>query len=172
MTVSSAIQDRYSVRAFDPEKKISEKDMATIIETARVAPSAHNQQPFRIYRLKSQSAREKIAECYDRTWLNDASDVLMIVGEEKEAWVYKDGKNSAVYIDVSIATTFMQLQAWELGIGSVWVCAFDREKASELFGLEMGTHTPIALLVLGYEAEGHTRRPRNRKELSDLYSEI
>ena len=172
MNVHTAIQDRYSVRSFDPARKIPEETMSQIIDAARVAPSAHNKQPYHICRLKSDEAREKISRCYDRKWFRDASDILMVVGEEEEAWVYNDGRNSALYIDAAIAVTFMQLQAWELGVGSVWVCAFDRELAARLFGLEMGRRTPITLLVLGYAPEDFTPRPRVRKPLGELYSEL
>ena len=172
MNVQTAIQDRYSVRSFDCEKKIPEEVVSQIIEAARVAPSAHNKQPFSIIRLKSDDARNKISQCYDRTWFRDASDVLMVVGEEEEAWVYNDGRNSALYVDAAIATTFMQLQAWELGVGSVWVCAFDREKACELFGLEMGKRTPVTLLVLGYAPDTFEPRPRVRKSTEEIYREI
>lgn len=96
----------------------------------------------------------------------------MVVGEEEEAWVYKDGRNSAVYIDCAIATSYMEMQAWDLGIGSLWVCAFDREKVCELFGFEMGRHTPVNLLVLGYEPDGVSKKPRLRKSLSAFYSEL
>lgn len=172
MSVASIIRDRHSYRAYDPSRKISEEDMALILEAALNAPSAHNRQPFRIYRLKSAEAREKIYRCWDRAFLRDAPEILMVVGEEEEAWVYKDGRNSAVYIDCAIATSYMEMQAWDLGIGSLWVCAFDREKVCELFGFEMGRHTPVNLLVLGYEPDGVSKKPRLRKSLSALYSEL
>ena len=172
MTVSSIIQNRHSVRAYDPAKKISEEDLAKIIEAAHNAPSAHNQQPFHIYRLKSREARDKINQCWSRKFLDDAAEILLVVGEEEQAWVFKDGRNNSVYIDTAIATAYMEMQAWELGIGSLWVCAIDREKACELFGLEIGKRTPINLLVLGYEPENATPKNRIRKGLSELYSEL
>lgn len=172
MTVASTINARYSVRQFDPNKKISEKDISLILHAVVMAPSAQNRQPYHIYRLRSSEAKDKMQMCYDRDWLRGASDILLVVGKDHEAWTYTDGMNTSVYVDAAIAVSYMQLQAWELGVGSVWVCAFDREKASQLFDLQGKNETPIALLVLGYEAEGYVRRERNYRDISELMTTL
>lgn len=146
--------------------------MALILEAGHLAPSATNAQPWHFYHLKSEEAREKIHSCYKPGWFADAAEVVLIVGEEDQPWSYKDGLNNALYIDAAIATSYMQLQAWELGIGSVWICAFDRLKCAELFGLKMGERTPIALLALGYASADHTPRPKTRKPLSEVLTTL
>jgi len=36
----SALQKRYAVKTFDPSKKVSDKDLSTILESGRLSPSS------------------------------------------------------------------------------------------------------------------------------------
>lgn len=45
-------KNRYSVRKFS-ERSVEPEKLEKVLEAARVAPTAHNYQPFRIYVLKS-----------------------------------------------------------------------------------------------------------------------
>ena len=79
-----------------------------------------------------------------------------------------DGKNHGE-IDASLATMQMMLQAADLGLGTTYVGMFEPEKLLAAFP-EMQGLIPIALLPLGYPAEGAhpSRLHTQRKELSDL----
>lgn len=44
------------------------------------------------------------------------------------------------------------LQAWELGIGSTWVCSFDPEAIKREFHLPQ-TYEPVNILPMGYPTE-------------------
>ena len=48
-------KNRYSVRKFS-ERSVEPEKLEKVLEAARVAPTAHNYQPFRIYVLKSKDA--------------------------------------------------------------------------------------------------------------------
>lgn len=54
-------KNRYSVRKFS-ERSVEPEKLEKVLEAARVAPTAHNYQPFRIYVLKSKDAIAKIRE--------------------------------------------------------------------------------------------------------------
>ncbi len=172
LPLTKLIRERHSVRSFDTGRPISEEDLRTILEAGRLAPSATNAQPWHFYHLKSEEAREKICSCYKPAWFADAAEVILIVGNEDEPWTFKDGRNNALYIDSAIATAYMQLQAWELGIGSVWICAFDRPRCAELFGLKMGEHTPISILALGYPSTDHKPGKKVRKPLTEVLTTL
>ncbi len=43
------LKDRYSERRFDPEKDVEEEKLDLLLEAARLAPTAHNNQAFRLY---------------------------------------------------------------------------------------------------------------------------
>jgi len=50
--VLTIIQSRRSIRSFDPEKDIVDKEITSILQAANQAPSAHNQQSWRFIVLR------------------------------------------------------------------------------------------------------------------------
>ncbi|MDO5035764.1 MAG: nitroreductase family protein [Porphyromonas sp.] len=167
------IRTRRSVRKFDPNRPIPEELISKIIQAGIDAPTATNAQPFHIYHLRSPEAREKIQQCYTAPWAKDAPLYLLVVGEDDRAWTYKDGLQTALYTDGAIVTTHMMLQAWAEGVGSTWICAFDRLKCCELFDdLEMGRRTPLNLLALGHPAMNPADLPHRRRSVEELVTEL
>ena len=150
MTFSELAKARYSVRSFKNEP-IEEATLLQILEAGRVAPTACNYQPQRIYVAKSEESRKKLAAicrctfdapvilvvCYDRT--RDYKSKLMPGYESGET-------------DAAIVCTHMMLQAFELGVGSCWVGLFNADQVSEALGLPENV-TVSALLPMGYPAE-------------------
>ena len=118
---------RYSLRKFSAQPVEPEK-LNLILEAGRNAPTAHNNQPQRIFVLQSPEALEK-----------------------------------------ADATTQMMLQAADLGLGTTYVGMFEPEKLLAAFPEMAGTF-PIAMLPLGYPAEGaHPARLHNdRKPMDEL----
>ena len=55
-------------------------------------------------------------------------------------------------MDVSIVCTHMMLEAWELGLGSVWVRLFDAREVAAAFELPQYIK-PICLLPVGYATD-------------------
>ena len=61
MTFLELAKDRYSVRKFK-DQAIEDEKLNLILEAAGVAPTARNNQPQRIYVLKSEAYRKKLSE--------------------------------------------------------------------------------------------------------------
>lgn len=61
-----ALRWRYATKQFDPEKTVSDEDLALISEAFRLAPSSVNLQP---YRLLTLTDRAKIETLTEATWL-------------------------------------------------------------------------------------------------------
>ncbi len=55
-------KERYSVRIYSDEP-VEEEKINKILEAGRIAPTAHNNQPQRIYVIQSKEAREKVKKC-------------------------------------------------------------------------------------------------------------
>ena len=91
--------------------------------------------------------------------------MLVVAYDASVSWKREtDGKDHGE-IDAAIAAAQMMLQAAELGLGTTYVGMFEPDKVLAAFP-EMAGTVPIALLPLGYPAEGahparlHTdRRP-------------
>lgn len=55
------VLERHSVKAYDPEVKISREEMTEILAKASRAPSAINMQPWRFLVIDSAEGKEKLA---------------------------------------------------------------------------------------------------------------
>ena len=60
-------QERFSARKFTPEA-LSQEDLDYIMGCVRLAPSAVNRQPWRWLIVRSEEAKKKLQDCYDREW--------------------------------------------------------------------------------------------------------
>lgn len=149
MDFSQLIKDRFSCRKF---KNISvEQDkIDTILQSALVAPTAVNKQPQRILVLTD---KDKLLSMKEFTRFDFDAPLCFVVCVDKEiAWTRRyDGTNSA-WVDASIATTHMMLQAQDLGLGTTWVMSFNPEKARETLNIPDNLEI-VAFLPTGYPAD-------------------
>ena len=70
--------------------------------------------------------------------------------------------------DATIACAYAQLAATALGLGSVWVGAFDTDAVAQAIGARRDWR-PVALLPIGYPAESPEATPR--RSLNELVHE-
>ncbi len=168
MEFLSMAKQRYSVRQYK-DMPVEPEKLQKILEAGRVAPTATNAQPQKVYVLQSPEALEKAKEA---ARFYDAPVLLMVCADKDTAWVRKyDGMNS-YQIDASIVTDHMMLQATELGLGSLWICWFKEEVLRQAFDLPENI-VPVNLLAIGYadgEAASPERHDEKRKPLSETVS--
>lgn len=93
----SLIEDlnwRHAVKAYDPTKKVSNEDLNTILEAARLAPTSSGLQPFRIIVVENQELKDKmVAGALNPEVMRDSSHVLVFA-----AWdSYSNEKIDKVY---------------------------------------------------------------------------
>ena len=171
MTFQELARARYSVRNF-LDAPIEEEKMSLILEAGRVAPTACNFQPQRIYVAKSAESRAKLAQVCRCTF---GAPVILVVCYDRE----RDWKNKLMpgyesgETDAAIVCTHMMLQAFELGIGSCWVGYFNADAVKEALGLPENV-TVSALLPMGYPAENAQPLPLHDqiREFGDTIMEI
>ncbi|MBQ8973481.1 MAG: nitroreductase family protein [Clostridia bacterium] len=151
MSFLELARERYSVRAYS-DKPVEQEKIDLILEAAQVAPTAVNYQPQMVYVLKSEAALAKInrlCRC-----IYGAPLVFLICSDESKTWKSQSEPGYTTgEMDCSIVCTHMMLEAWELGLGSVWVRLFDSRAIAEAFNLPAHIR-PICLLPVGYAAEG------------------
>ena len=167
MDFMTLAKERFSVRTFS-DKAVEQEKLDKIIEAGMIAPTAKNQQPVRIYVMKSAEAMEKmnaLTRC-----IYEAPMALLVCYNEEEAWHSPFNEEyDAGEMDATIILTHMMLEAWEQGIGSCWVGLFDHNEAAKAFDLPAEIK-PVAIMPLGYAAEGAQPSPmhtsyRDRDEL-------
>lgn len=142
-------EQRYSVRKF-AAKQVEQVALERILRAGQVAPTACNKQPQMTYVLRSSQAMEKLRKCTGSHF--NAPMALLVCYDEEQSWKRGyDGQDSG-WVDASIVTTHMMLEAYAQGIGSTWVMHFDPAALREEFALAE-SQIPVAILVMGYPAD-------------------
>lgn len=150
MNFSQLIKSRYSVRSFS-DREIESDKLDKILEAARVAPTACNNQPQKIYVIRSDEAIGKLSAITKFTF--GARTIILITADNNLTWKNPFSENYHTgEIDCSIVCTQMMLQAWELGIGSCWIGYFDIAKVRKVFYIPDNEQI-VALLPLGYPSD-------------------
>ncbi len=148
--------DRYSVRSF-ASTPVPADTLAAILEAGRLAPTAKNQQPQRIYVIQSPEAMATLTHV--RTCYN-APVVLLVCADVSAACDRPTVDHNLGEMDASIVATHMMLAAAAAGVGSCWMCAFDPRAIAEAFHLPAHIQ-PCLLLPLGYPDEKGIPSPRH-----------
>lgn len=149
MNVCEAIKKRRSVRKFE-NKKISSKDIKTILQCAMCAPTARNTQGFRFVVVDEQSKLEAISKNIEPAKMcRDASHAIVVCYEIKD-------ETSKLYWtqDASAVTQNILLSATGLGIASVWVAVHPRKQKIDFVKKEFNLPfniEPLSIVALGYK---------------------
>ncbi|MGJ8714633.1 MAG: NAD(P)H-dependent oxidoreductase [Maribacter stanieri] len=73
---------RYATKKFDSSKKVSEKDLETLLEAARLTASSYGLQPYEIYVIEDTDVRQKLREAsYDQPQITDASYLIVLANK-------------------------------------------------------------------------------------------
>lgn len=148
MEYDHLVRERYSMRKFS-EQAVDDDAIRTILESARVAPTAVNKQPFRILVLRGAANMEKLAACTPYTF--GAPMALAVCACAGEAWVRPFDQYNSGIIDASIVGTHIMLAVHNLGLGTTWVGHFDPAAFRAAFALA-DTLEPVAIFPIGHPA--------------------
>ena len=166
MELLKLMSDRYACRRYS-EENIKEEDLNKILEAGRIAPTSHNNQPQRIYVVRSEEAKEKLMK--DFAYNYKAPCYLVCGYNEEEAWKNPlDNNKDSGEVDISIVMTHMMLMAEELGLGTCWIGFFDPLAVKKNLDIPENVKV-VAVLSLGYHREDdrpsklHTIRRSNEE---------
>ena len=164
MTVFEAIKGRFSVRSYQT-KPLSDSDLHTILEAARLSPSAKNLQDWRFIIVRDESMRKMLVNAAKGQQFVAAAPVVIVCCGVGTNYIMACGQHS-YYIDVSIAMENMALVAYELGLGTCWLGSFYEDQVKILLNIPKEDVRVVGLLTAGYPAvQG---RAKNRKALEDI----
>ncbi len=167
MTFMELARARFSCRSYD-SRMVEEEKILSVLEAARIAPSACNNQPWFFIVVRDPEQRKLLNQVYPRDWFKGAPVAIVACGSHAESWKRNDSKDHCD-VDIAIAVDHMTLQATSLGLGTCWICAFDAAKCSKLLGLPSNLE-PIVLLPLGYPAQTSDpfRHNEKRKPIASI----
>ena len=92
MQVTKAIESRRSVKAYDPEHRMSDVEIDQLISMAMLSPTAFNIQNWRFVLVKNPELRKQIrAVAWDQAQVTDAS-LLVVMCADLKAWEKETGR--------------------------------------------------------------------------------
>lgn len=145
MNVAEAIRTKRAIRKFQ-DRPLPEDVVKSILNAGRRSQSSKNEQGWQFIAIRDKSILKALSECGQ--WaghLAGAALAVAILTPEPTA-------KFQTMFDAGQAAAFMQLAAWELGVGSVPASIYEAEKAREILGFPSEWHLRIAL-SFGYPAD-------------------
>lgn len=143
------IESRASVRNFTDEP-VSEAQIVRIVEAGRLAPSAKNRQSWRFIVIQDKETRSRVREAaFGQDHVGQAPVVIALCTTNIE---YKMPNGQLSYpIDLSIAASFMMLQAVHEGLGTCLVTTFREEEVKSLLTVPYSMRV-VLLLTIGHSS--------------------
>jgi len=167
MEFYEVLEARHSVRGYT-QQAISAEALKKIGHAVSLAPTACNLQPFEIQVVLNDELRGKIAEVYTRDWLQSAPAIAVAIGDRDAAWKRVEG-DSIIDVDMGIVLEHFVLAAQAEGLGTCWICAYERAKMDAVMGLSDGM-TVVAITPLGYPEKIKTASDRpSRKTINQIF---
>jgi nitroreductase len=169
MDYYEVLKTRRSVRAFT-DKPIPDQVLQRLLESARLAPSACNYQPWRFILVRDPITRDKLgALCRGQRFIAQAPVIIVCCGKPYPNPFNWMGENLYL-IDLAIALDHLTLAARNEGIGSCWIGAFDHDPIRRLLSIP-SDHAVVMLLPLGYPANANAFHARtDRLSLNQVVS--
>ena len=159
MKVSEVIRTKRAVRQFTDEP-LSEEAIGSILNAGRRAQSSKNTQPWHFIAVRDRAILRQLAECGAYAGhLAGATFAVALIASTPDSF------------DLGQAAAYMQLAAWELGIGSCIASMWEPEKAKAILGVPHDQHFDVAI-SFGYPLPGreqsHPPKPNGRKSFDEV----
>jgi nitroreductase len=164
MNVMEAIEKRYSVRSY-LDKEVEKETINSILEAARLAPSASNRQEWRFIVVKDRETRQKLMKAAKGQSFVGQAPVVIACCAETNNHMMTCGQ-LCYPIDVAIAIEHMALKAVEEELGTCWIGAFYEDQAKEILGVPKDIRV-VELLTLGYPADS-CPKVKSRKSINEI----
>lgn len=180
MNVTEAILERRSIKAYDPDHQMSEKEIAKLMSLAMLSPTAFNIQNWRFVVVTDPALRKEIrAVSWDQAQVEEASLLIVLTADlkswEKDParyWVnapkpvqdylvpaignYYKGKEQVQRDEgmrsCGMAATTIMLAAKEMGYDTCPMDGFDFDAVAKLINLPKD-HTPVMFVTVGKALE-------------------
>src|ERR1700687_1227753 len=177
--INSLIINRWSPRSFVPEE-ISDKDLFSLFEAARWAPSSSNSQPWRFIYAKRNSKNWNdlfnLLVDFNKQWCANASALVVIVSRKN---FEHNGQPSITHqFDTGTAWENLAIQAVSQGLVTHAMAGFDYDKARKDLAVPIDFEV-VAMIAIGKRGpkeklspELQARElPNTRKPLSEIVME-
>lgn len=174
--VHPLIENRWSPRAFDSTAEISSTDLRAILEAARLAPSAFNEQPWRyiIGKRGDQVFNEILSGLveFNQKWAKSAAALFLVAGTKQRA---NNDPHPSYQYDLGLSVSQATFEAHHRGYVSHQMTGFNHDAICKTFDLT--TLEPVVVVAIGKQGDVETlpepmatreKSEPTRKELSEI----
>lgn len=166
------IHQRESCRSYDETKPVEEEKILSIMEAARLSPSACNGQPYHITVCRGETAKAvaKATQSLGMNGFASQAPVMIVISEEpyvkSAAMGSKLSNNDYRSMDIGILSAYITASATEVGLSTCILGWFDSKKLQDVCSLK----NPVRLVItLGY-AKTNKLREKKRRTTEELIS--
>jgi len=181
-----AIEQRRSVKHFDPQHEMSQQEIDKLMALAKLSPTAFNQQNYRFVLVQDKNLRKQIREAaHDQAQVTDAS-LLIVICADTRAWekqplrywqnapadiqnymetaidgYYREndqGQRDEAMRSAGIAAQTIMLAAKAMGYDTCPMDGFDFDKVGDIINLP-DDHVISMFVVVGKALEAARPRP-------------
>lgn len=172
---------RWSPRAFDAARPVSEAQILALLEAARWAPSCFGDEPWRylVWNHDADATAWRLAfDCLsdsNQKWVINAP--VLMLSCAGSAFRHNGTPNRFGQHDTGAASMALVLQATALGLAAHQMGGYDAAKARAAFAIP-AEYTPMAMIAVGYQAEPEVlegdqlmkeKAPRSRQPIGEHF---
>ena len=150
MHFEDVIRERRSIRRYK-DKDLPLSVVGEILDIAKHTPSSGNIQNWKVIIVKDSEMKQQLAEAsMEQYWMVEAPVHIVICNEYNKVKEHYPHLGKMYSIQNCAAVAYaITLAAYDLGLGSCWIGAFDNEKVQRLLAVPDDID-PEIIITLGY----------------------
>lgn len=179
--INPIIAARWSPRAYDANKPVTQTQIIALLEAARWAPSCFGDQPWRFIVWDKNTDAITWQQAFDcivpnnQVWVKDAPVLILACADT--LFSHNQTPNRWAQYDTGAAVENLCLQATSMGLVVHQMGGFNGDKTRQAFSIPE-QYVPMAMLTVGYEGDANNLpeelkqrelAPRKRNELGALF---
>jgi len=169
------IESRRSIRKYR-DKAVEKEKLERVLESARLAPSGSNTQPWVFIVVESHDMKEKLAVAdHNQLWMMSAPVFIVCVADSRcrispERRVILDENSplpelKQIIRDSAIAIGYLLIEAEHQGLSTCWTAWFEQDDIRPILDIPEDKYV-CGIITLGYGDESPEQRPR--KSIEDM----
>ena len=167
---------RQSTRKYS-DTPVTDAELERICSLAALAPSAKNSQPWKMFALNGDKAKQ-FAPCVQMNgsngWTSGCPAFIAIElnrSKFEETIAQKFTFADFAGNDIGLLTAYLVLAAEDMGLQTCILGIRNEDKIADFLKEPKGSRFPLVIAV-GHAAEGYELRPKDRKPLEDVFKLI
>lgn len=159
MEVFECVSTLSSIRNYI-KKEVPDEVMMKVLEAGRLAPSAHNDQPWQFVLVKDKARLSEMEKyCISGRFISQVDFAVVVVTDPSSKWHEIDGTR---------AVQNMVLTAWSHKLGSCWIGRLDTKGLVDYLNIP-GDLNILTVLPFGYFDESLIGSVKYRKGPDDVF---